>query len=244
MTQMNCSDFQHHFTYEGKEGPMHWADYCPDCGKSQQSPINIVTSEACNHDNPVSVDYKWQSSKVTIVNNGHTIKVPYTAGSLTYGGVTFNPVQYHFHAPSEHTLDGHHAKIEMHVVHESAAGEIAVLGFMIEVSEKGWPAVDSEFEKFKNVPNKGDEYHTQVGSVAALFPTYNKWYLYNGSFTTPPCTQGVRWFVLSEPSYISQALYNEIIQIMFNNNRPVQPLHGRTVSLTKRGTVNGTASFL
>ena len=244
MTQMNCSDFQHHFTYEGKEGPMHWADYCPDCGGREQSPINIVTSGASEHGNPVSVNYGTRPPIVDIENNGHTIKVPYTVGSLTYHGVTYYSEQYHFHAPSEHTLDGQYAAIEMHVVHKSKAGEVAVLGFMIEPAEKGWPAVNELFEQFKHVPNKGDTYHGVGAYVSSLFPTYNEWYLYDGSFTTPPCTQGVKWFVLSKPSEISRTLYNEIKQIMFNNNRPLQPLHGRTVSLTKRGTVNGTASFL
>ena len=234
---MNCDEFQHQFTYEGQKGPANWAKYCPDCGGSQQSPINIVTSTVHNHSNPVSVDYSTKPPIVEMVNNGHTIKVPYTVGSLTYDGVTYYSKQYHFHAPSEHTINSRHAGIEMHVVHQSPAGEFAVLGFMIEPAAKGWPAVDQLFEQFKHVPNKGDTYQSFGAYVSSLFPTHHQWYLYDGSLTTPPCTEGLKWFVLSEPSYISQTLYEQIMGIMSGNNRPVQPLNGRVVSHTAQGRV-------
>lgn len=231
MATMTCSEFAHEFAYTGKKGPAHWAEYCPDCGKHQQSPINIVTTDARAEPHPVALNYHCRPQpKLEIVNTGQTIQATYTAGTLSYNGVTYQSQQYHFHTPSEHTINGHTFGIEMHVVHQSDTGEYAVLGYMVEVRENGWPAVDDIFEACLHAPNKGDRYNTPAPSPDLPFSTDSPCYQYMGSLTTPPCTEGVRWFVLSEPSYISRAVYERVIKSINNNNRPVQPLTDRTIS--------------
>ncbi|MFH1523468.1 MAG: carbonic anhydrase family protein [Chloroflexota bacterium] len=218
-----------HWTYEGEEGPAHWGDLSPDyavcsTGKSQ-SPIDIS--------NPVPQDvanivFHYQPSKVNIFNNGHTIQVNYDAGSyLELDGIRYDLLQFHFHAPSEHVINGKLADAEMHLVHKSADGSLAVVGVLINVGADN-PAFKTTWD---NLP-------TEIGPVqqlsvelnaADMLPVVQETYSYSGSLTTPPCTEGVKWNVMVEPIEISEAQLATFTHIFEGNNRPVQPLDGRTL---------------
>ena len=120
------------------------------------------------------------------------------ADTLTLGGVAYQLNQYHFHSPSEHTVDGKRFPMEMHLVHKSADDKLAVVGVFIAEG-----AHNSAFDPvWANLPGqKGVETHYPALKidVDALLPTVRTSYRYDGSLTTPPCSEGVSWIVMTTP---------------------------------------------
>lgn len=218
-----------HWSYEGDTGPAHWGDLNPDWALcktgTEQSPVDIPSSAPVN---PANVAYNYDPTALNIVNNGHTIQVNYDPGSaIEIEGVTYELKQFHFHALSEHTVDGKYADMEMHLVHQSADGGYAVVGVFINSGAENpafapvWdhlPATASEPETIPGVRVNADD----------LLPAERTYYRYNGSFTTPPCTEGVKWVVLSQDVSMSTDQIGAFTDIMHDNYRPVQPMNDRT----------------
>ena len=124
--------------YDGDEGPDHWGDLCPAYKMAKtgahQSPIDIISSTLAN---PADLLFDYQPSALNIVNTSHTIQANDDAGStLQVDGLTYELVQYHFHNPSENTVDGSATPMEMHLVHRNGNGDIAVVGvFLVDGKE-------------------------------------------------------------------------------------------------------------
>ncbi len=228
-----------HWGYGEDDGPASWAalssDYLTCASGREQSPINIAGATT-GEPMQLSKDYKAGSLKiirqkhvVDVIDNGHTIQVNYDEGSnLRLGGVSYELKQYHFHAPSEHTIEGRHFPMAMHLVHQSAEGELAVLGVLIEQGSHN-PAFEPVWA---NLPDEaGEEVHHQhlAVNVDDLLPADHNTYRYRGSLTTPPCSEGVSWFVTVEPIALSADQIAAFTSIFQGNNRPVQPLNDRTV---------------
>jgi carbonic anhydrase len=226
--------------YEGDEGPAHWgtisATFAPCLSGRAQSPIDIVASARRATPDaivltfaPTSLRIVHQEHVADAINNGHTIQVNYSEGdTLTVGGRAYQLVQYHFHAPSEHTVNGMQFPMEMHLVHTNAEGQLAVIGVLI-VEGAHNPAFDPIWA---NLPvTKGVEHHLEhvTVDVDALLPKARTTYRYEGSLTTPPCSEGVQWFVMTTPIALSQAQIGAFTALFHGNNRPVQPLNGRPV---------------
>ncbi len=227
-----------HWGYSGDEGPTHWADLDPDyvlaaLGGSQ-SPIDIVTAEVITADLP-PVTFETRPVELRIRNNGHTLELIAPGGStLRYGRHEFVLTQFHFHAPSEHTIDGHQAAAELHFVHSDGAGQLAVIGVFVEEGEEESAFFTSFVET--GAPQEPGEERTFPGrrvDIARVFGTCQKFFMYDGSLTTPPATEGVRWFVCAEPRTISSRQLEVLRDLYFRNNRPVQPTRARTI-LTPR----------
>ena len=216
---------QTEFKYFGPHGPAFWGQLVPEwaaCSNGhEQSPIDFgrLTLLTQRRRQPVPVEY--QRSTGQIFNNGHTIEVE-TEGHnvLTLGGVDYGLQQFHFHGPSEHTFEGQGTDMELHLVHKSAAGVNAVVGVKVV---RG-PSSGALARIFAQLPNDLDVHH----SLAAPFnpdhflPENRSHYRYEGSLTTPPCSEGVRWLVLKDPITVSSedlAQYHERIHF---NARPAQ----------------------
>jgi carbonic anhydrase len=137
-------------------------------------------------------------------------------------------VQYHFHSPSEHTVKGQHHPMEMHLVHKSADNKLAVIGVFIDEG-----AHNAAFDPiWSNLPDtKGEEVHVEnvMVDVNQLLPASMESYRYDGSLTTPPCSEGVKWIVMTTPIQMSAEQINAFRAIISGNNRPVQPLNSRVV---------------
>lgn len=218
-----------HWSYEGDTGPACWGDLSPafalaKTGK-QQSPIDIAGTVAAEG----RLECRYKASKVNLVNNGHTIQQDYEPGSfMKAGGKRYELKQFHFHSGSEHTVDGKRYDMELHLVHANRSGELAVVGVLFE---KG---ADNAFlrELWKWLPKESGQRvvseKTRI-NVAAVLPTSKACYVYDGSLTTPPCTEGVGWYVLSRPVSISAAQLDVFQALYKGNYRPVQPLNGRTL---------------
>ncbi len=228
-----------HWGYGSDNGPASWADLNPDyalCRDGrEQSPIDIsdpspaeLPGLAANY-RPAAMRIIRHEHVADVIDNGHTIQVNYDEGStLEVGESAFELAQYHFHAPSEHTVDGRHAAMEMHLVHQSESGELAVLGVLIKEGAHN-PAFDSVWAELPD--EVGEEIHLEhiAVNVDDLLPENRGTYRYRGSLTTPPCSEGVSWFVAVEAIELSGEQIGRFTAIISNNNRPTQTLGKRSV---------------
>ena len=214
-----------HWTYEGEEGPDNWAKLgYTECKGKEQSPVDIP-SKAPIHNTGISFNYK--QSTLNITNNGHTIQVTYGNDStLDVDNKTYKLLQFHFHAPSEHTINGSYSDMELHLVHKSDNdGEYAVIGVMLKPGTENI----AYSQILKNLPKEKSEpqmINVDINAVN-LLPVNKSYYRYNGSFTTPPCTEGVKWFVMNNPIKLSSSQIEMFKAIYDNNYRPIQPLNKR-----------------
>lgn len=158
--------------------------------------------------------------------------------SVTFGDKVFSLKQFHFHTPSEHTIDGEHLPLEMHFVHQSDDESLAVLSVMFKEGE----ANDNFANIIPNLPQtKGESKHLEDETVHLHMhvPENNSAFFYNGSLTTPPCSENVQWVVLKEHPTMSAEQIKAFSDIIGPNNRPVQELNDRTL---KEGGVAETAA--
>jgi carbonic anhydrase len=222
-----------HWGYDGEVSPEHWGALSPEfasCSEGkEQSPVDIPATAPVN---PPELQFEYRPSDLDIVNNGHSIQVNYEPGStLEAGGVVYELVQFHLHALSEHTLNGAYTDMELHLVHKDASGRLAVVGVMI-VEGTHNPAYEPILAQMP--PEQGDGLTISGTTVNAgeLLPAGQGYYHYNGSLTTPPCTEGVTWYVMATPVELSAAQIAAFQALYDHNYRPVQPLNERTFLLT------------
>ena len=225
-----------HYGYAYTVDPDHWGSL-PNgavCASGQeQSPVALTTAGSVQQpvDAPV---FHYRTSRVNMRNTGHTVEFAYDAGStITLGGRDYTLKQFHFHTPSEHTKNGVEYPLELHLVHTDSNGNAAVVvGVLIQEG-----AVNAAlYTAFKNLPKHAEEQSSPVGAVinaSALLPHNKSFFHYAGSLTTPPCSEGLKWFVMKNPIEMSDsqlAAYQRLPHLN-PSNRPVQPLNGRTVTL-------------
>jgi len=200
----------------------------------RQSPINIKTSEheGRHHD----LVFRYQPTAMHVVHDGHSFKGLSASNSLVFfDGQSYQFLQFHFHDPSEHHIDGMSYPMEMHLVHKDAEGKLLVLGVLAQ-----------EGEEHKELAQAGAWVEEQVGhrmmqsgeEVAGAYEfdlmkvlpkDREHFYAYGGSLTTPPCTEGVQWIVLKEPIELSGDQIHRFIRAYGPIARPVQPLLDRTI---------------
>lgn len=219
-----------HWSYDGDEAPQNWSKLSADfhlCEQGKtQSPIDIKDALQV-HPRPLNVSYGLPP--VNVINNGHSVQVNVREGDfVTLDGEKFVLQQFHFHVPSENTLNGKSFPMEAHFVHMDADGEIAVVAVMFETG-----AANAELEKiWQQMPEKTGETVPLKSAVSltGLLPKDLTHYRFSGSLTTPPCTEGVRWVVIKQPQTLSEAQLEKLQHALHHaNNRPVQGLHGRVI---------------
>lgn len=216
--------------YEGDTGPTHWSDISSEfelCRSGlMQSPIDLAEANARGE---VNINTKYQPGSLNILNNGHTVQVNLAEGStLTSGTMQFNLLQIHFHTPSEEAVNGKHYPMNAHFVHSDAEGNLAVLGILFEEG-----AENPELAKVVAAApvSKADaETHAEISfDPNGLLPDSLDVYRFQGSLTTPPCSEGVNWHVAKQPVTASRAQLDAIHAIIGENARPIQPINGRLV---------------
>ncbi|MBU3548872.1 carbonic anhydrase [Polynucleobacter sp. P1-05-14] len=216
-----------HWTYgEVKE----WGALAPayaECrlGKTQ-SPIDIQTKSVQKANlSPIKTAYKTAAAQV--INNGHTIQVNLTdAGTARVPSGEYQLLQFHFHTPSEETINGKPFPLVAHLVHKNAEGKLAVIAVLFKEGKEN-PALTAIFA---TMPAKEGEAKLATNfDATTLLPASLGYYAFTGSLTTPPCSEGVAWQVLNTPVEISKAQIEAFRKIYKNNARPVQPLNGRIV---------------
>lgn len=216
-----------HWTYEGEGGPDQWGELSPEfkvCELGfEQTPIDIrsgIRSQLSG------IEPLFQPMPLKIVNNGHTIQVNCAPGSHSFiDGQKFDLLQFHFHHPSEHLLSGQSFDLELHFVHKSAAGQLAVLGIFIRAGADNpglaliWAAMPKEATPEADTG--------QTITLTELLPANRGFFRYQGSLTTPPCSEGVLWTVFKDPIEASPAQIQQFATLFPLNARPVQGLNRR-----------------
>ncbi len=224
-----------HWTYEEQKKWSLLLDptYSPrfpfaECGIGQkQSPINIDEGNAVRTDDIDDLEAHYIESPLSLSNNGHTIRVNISKGTLRINKTSYDLLQFHFHAPSEHHLNGVGYPLEIHFVNGTVDSRVAALGVFIQVGE-----FNEEFQKILDASptQAGATVDTQLMLDPARFlpKTLQHFYTYAGSLTTPPCTEGIQWYVLSEPIEISAQQIEAFTQkYYYDNARVEQKLNGR-----------------
>lgn len=223
--------------YSEKSGPTHWGELDPAYVLARiggsQSPVDIAPGSAIAADLPPLV-VEGRDTPLHLINNGHTVEALCPGGAaFRYLGRDYSLLQFHFHAPSEHTVAGRHAEVELHFVFSDGDGHLAVLGVLFEQGEAEHPEV-ADLLTHEALARPGGETDVPgLVDVTQFLPPHRDYFTYDGSLTTPPATEGVRWFVFKEPLHLTRRQIERIDEVYFSNNRPTQPLNARFV-LTPR----------
>ena len=244
MCMVSCAKSENHVShpehvkwgYGAENGPAVWGRLCSEYSLCSdgigQSPIDIVNPKRSNIP---GIELNYQPTILTIRNNGHTIEVAYPKGSwLEADGVRYQLIQFHFHAPSEHRVAGHSFDMEMHLVHASDDGALAVVGVLIANGKEN-AAFNSIWAHLPTTPGQSQSVASATFNADELLPRARNVYRYEGSLTTPPCSEGVKWFVLQSPIEMSKEQIATFKAIIDNNSRPVQPLNGRELLVSVDG---------
>ncbi len=220
-----------HWSYHGDTGPEHWGSLSPcyakcEKGKSQ-SPIALESAAP----SPLpGVSFAYKPSAVVLVNNGHTLQARFTAdNTMRVDDTDYHLVELHFHHPAEHTREGQPAVMEMHLVHADARGELAVVGVRMVVSKTANPALAPLWQWFPGLEEGQSRTLPAPFDVMALLPERRGSFRYPGSLTAPPCTEGVRWWVLEETIPVSEEQVAAFVAHYPDNHRPVQDRSGRNL---------------
>jgi len=211
--------------YEGHHGVEHWGNVSKTCATGvNQSPINLEDMVDTKL-TPLEINYSGMVTGLT--NNGHTLQaVVEGENTLKIDGVTFELKQFHFHTPSENKIKDKQYPLEGHFVHADKDGNLAVIAVMFDMGGANKQLADLT----ESLP-KRNEIVTLAHPFAVkdMLPSYSAYYRFNGSLTTPPCSEGVRWFVLKEAKSLSENQEQALSGVMGHNNRPIQNKHARLV---------------
>lgn len=220
-----------HWTYEGAEGPEHWGELDPSFEPCKlghlQSPIDIPAATLHPaHLDPIQFAYK--PTRLHIVDNGHTVMVTYPPASrIRIGAAEYEVQQLHFHMPAEETIDGKSFPLGAHIVHKDKHGKLAVVAILFQEG----PANPGLAAAFGHMPVKAgieEAPHARIDATS-LLPQQHSYFTFQGSLTTPPCTEGVTWYVLRTPATASADQIAAFAKRYPHDARPVQPLEGREI---------------
>ncbi len=238
-----------HWGYEVDNGPDAWGSMdsawalCEE-GR-EQSPIDLIDATAIElpavdieMPSEQEVDVLNQAGVIHELDNGHTIQVnAKTSETMTVGDKTYALVQFHFHAPSEHTIDDEHFPMEMHFVHQAEGGALAVVGVLIDEGAQN-PGIAPLWAQLPEGPGTETTVKIPAGFADYIFPNVGAgFYHYDGSLTTPPCSESVKWYIRKTSTSLSKDQIAAFTAVYDHNNRPMQALNERTLYLDENPTV-------
>src|SRR3954465_409323 len=195
----------HHWSYGKHGGPAEWGDLDKAFASCQlgkvQSPIDIRGAKAA--DLP-AIKFDYKPAPLKLIDNGHTIQVNYAPGSsIEVDGKRYELVQFHFHKPSEEKIDGKAHDMVAHLVHKAFDGKLAVVAVLLDKGGAN-PTIATIWKNLPSTKDKEASVNTNI-DVATLLPAKKGYYTFQGSLTTPPCSEAVRWFVMKSPVTIAES---------------------------------------
>ena len=212
-----------HWDYS-QNGPAHWEEFSKTCGTGRsQSPVNIIPGKtvSMNHNYDLTM-HEDVNTMAKIIDNGHSIKVtPEQSGTITLHGEDFKLLQFHFHGKSEHTVDGKRYDMVAHMVHQNPKTKQYAVVAVFFKEGKANPFLE------KVIDNVGKS--VELDPKDLLPKDEADYFHYVGSFTTPPCTENVQWYLLKTPMTASAAQIEHFRKYYVDNERPVQELYDRTI---------------
>ncbi|XP_061366756.1 alpha carbonic anhydrase 1, chloroplastic [Gastrolobium bilobum] len=246
----SCISAEEHsgdFGYNGPNGPDKWGSISPSfaaCSNGKaQSPVNIRKANIVLNKQLKSIDREYHPANATLVNNKVNIGVHFEgkAGHVIIEGKKYFLKQMHWHCPSEHRINGRQYDAELHQVHETEDGSLAVVGVLYKVGRRPSPIISKIEDKLVELDKENRAGHKEAHIALGTFGLEkmkgrtSKYYRYVGSLTTPPCTEGVNWNVNAKVKSLSKKQL-ELLKAPLNpefkyNARPVQPLNGRKVEM-------------
>ena len=214
--------------FNGEEGPQFWGDLDESfkaCKEGyHQSPIELK--------NPIMAklpDFStsYVMSPAMADDAGYTLRVDMknTSNHLQLGNETFDLVEFHFHQPAEHPVDGKLYPLELHFVNMSADGDAVALGVFFDVGAEN-AALKALLPSFKASKDQKKDIPIQI-NPNDLQPPKGSFYRYEGSLTTPPCREGLVWLVHQQPMTLSAEQLAMFKDMMIENARPPQKMHSR-----------------
>ena len=200
---------------------------------ANQSPVNIKKESIVTVSKGLDkIKYNYVTSAKSIINNGHTIQVNMDEGSyIEIDNIHFDLLQFHFHTPSENQIESENFPLEVHFVHADVYGNLAVVAVLFKDGKKN-EILEMIWDKMPSHTSKKRAFSLKETDVQSFLQKKKAYYRFDGSLTTPPCTEGVRWFVYQEYATVSKEQIHKFEKAIHgHDNRPVQPIHARKILL-------------
>jgi len=217
------------WAYEGKSGVYNWGKLSEEfimCDKgTKQSPVDFVNTEKDARLQPI--EFHYQADDTSLENDGHTLRAKYSGlnNYIKHGDDKYFLSEFHFHTPSEHYVDGAPYDMEVHLVHQNPIGKLIVVGVLMEVRGRANKIIEKIWQDLPlSVGNRGPTFNF---NPELFLPQKREFWNYDGSLTTPPCSEGVRWYVLQTPIEMSIRQLDQFQAAYRKNARPPQSLKGR-----------------
>jgi carbonic anhydrase len=224
------------WNYYGKTGPLGWGKLDPSfkaCSDGrEQSPLDIRKTHLNKSLQPI--EFHYLTGTETVENNGRTIVVHVNPGSyIVANGTRYDLVQYEFRHPSEEAVKGKLTDMSVQFLHKSAEGKLAIISVRMVMNQDAPNAILATL--FADLPHKQGETEKikELVNPGGLLPGNRSYWTYMGSLTTPPCTEGVRWFVMKQPITLSQTQLMKYTWMFHVNTRPFQDANGRKIEASR-----------
>lgn len=220
------------WSYQGKTGPLVWGKLDPAyqaCSRGhEQSPIDIRGAHLNKALQPL--EFHYIAGSVRLENDGHTIVAHVNPGSyIVAGGARYELVEFSFHHPSETAVRGKLTGMEVELLHRAADGRLAMVAVRM-VEDPGNPnAVLAALWPHLPKTAGATEKVTEMVNAGGFLPADRGYWTYTGSLTTPPCTEGVRWFVFEQELGVSRDQLRAFEALFRMNTRELQDGHGRRI---------------
>lgn len=214
-------------------GPSDWGHlsetYAACSTGMAQSPINLENATSAKLP---TLEFQYQDVPVNIEHTGYNFNVNIAPGNfLVIDGQRFQLLQFHFHRPGEHAVNGAVAPMEVHLVHQASNGQIAVVGVNMQIGAPN-PVIDMVWNHLPG--HDGITIKSPLTfNPADMLPTDQGYFRYDGSLTTPPCSEGLLWHVMRGTIGVSQEQVETYFQVFGETARPIQPLNGRSIRISK-----------
>lgn len=232
-----------HWGYTGETGPAYWSRLTWDnaiCEQGvHQSPIDLAAADEVKVAQlerlfgAVAMDVDRRAEVMSVIDNGDTVQITSDADAgVSIDGREYGLLQFHFHSPSEHTIEGRYFPLEAHFVMGNEAGQLAVMSYLFEEGEENvdYAPIVAGLPDSTNESRRLEDLAFDVGG---LKPLSGDFFVYSGSLTTPPCSEGVIWMVHADPREMSAEQLASFASVLEGNARPVQPRHIRELLLVQ-----------
>ncbi len=216
-----------HWSYVGRSGPDHWSELDKKfelCKEGiLQSPINLDKLHLVSDKEPLMFHYESYSARL----KDFSLKInPEVSKYIEIEKKHYKLTEFHFHLPSEHSINNKIYDAELHFVHQDKNNNIVVVAVLIKEGKSN--ELIKQIIESANQSNKV-RYELEDGDLMTLIPENKAYFHYMGSLTTPPCTEGVNWYVLKTPIEICKEELEMLRQIMPSNARSIQDSNNRKI---------------